>query len=69
MPGLDWLIVGVIAVLSLMAWTLGNDISRAHGTLVELHQTLMSLESDVAAIRGRVAGKASDVDENLYGLE
>jgi len=62
MPGLDWLIVGVIAVLGFIAWALGNDISRAHHTLIELHQTLRSLELDVAQIRDRVAPSAVDLE-------
>ena len=62
MPGLDWLILGVIVVLALMAWALGNDITKAHRTLIELHQTLRSLESDVAQIRDRVAPSAVDLE-------
>lgn len=63
MPSIEWLIIGVIAIIALMAWGLGKDITNAHSTLIALHQTLMSLESDVAEIRDRVVGEK---DEN-YG--
>lgn len=65
MPGLDWLIVGVIAVLSLMAWTLGNDIAKAHSTLISLGDTLTRIAADVDAIRDRVAGV--EKYDDVYG--
>ena len=58
----DWLILGVIGVIAIMGWALSKDITRAHGTLIELHQTLMSLESDVADIRARVVGEKDELD-------
>ena len=58
----DWLILGVIGAIAIIGWALSKDIARAHGTLIELHQTLMSLESDVAEIRGRVVGEKDELD-------
>ena len=66
MPGLDWLILGVIVVIVLMGWALSYDISRAHGTLIGLHDTLMSLESDVAEIRGQVVGEKGENYGELF---
>ena len=66
MPGLDWLILGVIVVVILMGWALSTDIAKAHSTLIALNQTLTALEGDVAAIRDRVAPAVGDeYDEHL----
>ena len=55
----EWLIIGAIVI---MGWALSHDITKARSTLIELHQTLMSLESDVAEIRGRVVGEKDELD-------
>ena len=59
----EWLIIATIAII---VWALGKDITRAHTALIALHDTLMSLESDVAEIRDRVVGEKGEEYDDLY---
>ena len=54
MPGLDWLILGVIVAIAIMGWALGRDIIGAHSTLVSLDYTLTRIAEDVETIRDKV---------------
>ncbi len=63
MPGLDWLIIGVIVVIVLMMWALSKDIASAHSTLISLGDTLIEIQGDVEAIRKQVTGEADEYDE------
>ena len=62
----DWLILGVIGVIAIMGGLLSKDIARAHTTLIALHDTLMSLESDVAEIRDQVVGEKEENYGELF---
>ncbi len=55
----EWLIFGAVV---LIGWALEHAITKAHHTLIKLHQTLRSLELDVAQIRDRVAPSAVDLE-------